>query len=86
MMEMNHVTELMQQALTMTVLLALPVLGIGLVVALVISVFQAVTQIHDQTLNLVPRILSMLLALVVLGPWMMERIVEFGREMFGPLP
>jgi flagellar biosynthetic protein FliQ len=86
MMEMNSVTELMQQALTMTVLLALPVLGIGLVVALVISVFQAVTQIHDQTLNLVPRILSMLLALVVLGPWMMERIVEFGREMFGQLP
>jgi len=64
------------------IFLSLPVLVTGLIVALVVSVLQAVTQVQDATLSLVPRILAMLLALALTAPWMLSKLVEFGREMF----
>lgn len=70
----------------LVLVVAAPVLGVGLAVALIVSILQAVTQVQEQTLSFVPKIAAMLLALVALGPWMMARIVEFGREMFGSLP
>ncbi len=64
------------------VYLSLPVLVTGLIVALVVSMLQAVTQVQDPTLSLVPRILAMLLALALTASWMLSKLVEFGREMF----
>jgi flagellar biosynthetic protein FliQ len=74
--------ELARQAIMLLVFLSLPVLITGLIVALVVSILQAVTQVQDQTLSLVPRVLAMLLALALTAPWMLSKLVEFGREMF----
>ncbi len=64
-----------------------PVLLVGLIVALIVSVLQALTQVQEQTLSFVPKILAMLLALAAFGPWMLARLVEFSHRMFaGPLP
>ncbi len=78
--------DLMRQALTLMLVLGAPVLLVGLVVGLFVSVFQALTQVQEYTLSFVPKIFAMVLALMVTGPWMMERLVEFGRQMFGTLP
>jgi len=81
-MNADNAIDLIRRAVMLVVLLALPVLGTGLIVALIVSVLQAVTQVQEQTLSLVPKIIAMLLAVVVFGPWMFARIVDFGREMF----
>jgi flagellar biosynthesis protein FliQ len=81
-MDADQGIELARQAIMLLIFLSLPVLITGLIVALVVSVLQAVTQVQDQTLGLVPRILAMLLAFAITAPWMMSKLVEFGREMF----
>ena len=53
---------------------------------MIVSVLQAVTQVQDQTLTFVPKIIAVLVALAIVGPWMMEKLVEFGQEMFASLP
>lgn len=85
-MDAAQATDLARQALVLVLLLALPVLLTGLVVSLIVSLLQAVTQVQDQTLSFVPRIFAMLAALVIAGPWMVARLVEFGKQVFGPLP
>jgi len=85
-MDAETAIDLAREALMMTILLAAPVLGVGLIVALIVSLLQAVTQVQEQTLSFVPKILAMLLTLVILGSWMLTRMVEFSRQMFGPLP
>lgn len=75
-----------QRAIFVTLELAAPVLVLALLAGLVVSVFQAVTQIQEMTLALVPKILAVILALVVFGPWMMRTLVEFARELFMNLP
>lgn len=83
-MNPDQAIDLARQAVWMVIVLSLPVLVTGLVVALVVSVLQAVTQVHDPTLSLVPRIIAMLLAIVIVAPWMFSKLVAFGREMFSP--
>lgn len=85
-MDTGGAIDLVRQAVMLVVVLAVPVLGIGLAVALFVSLMQAVTQVQEQTLSFVPKIIAMLLALVIFGPWMIARVVEFGREMFGAAP
>ncbi len=72
-----------REALTLVLLLAAPVLGIGLLAALVTALLQALTQVQEQTLSLVPKIVAMLGATILLGPWMLGRLVEFSQRMFG---
>jgi flagellar biosynthetic protein FliQ len=81
-MDADQGIEFARQAIMLLVFLSLPVLVTGLIVALVVSMLQAVTQVQDPTLSLVPRILAMLLALAMTAPWMLSKLVEFGREMF----
>lgn len=75
-----------QRAIFVTLELAAPVLVFALVAGLVVSVLQAVTQIQEMTLALVPKILAVIVALVVFGPWMMRTLVEFTRDLFMNLP
>lgn len=75
-----------QRAILVALEVAAPVLVLALVAGLVVSVFQAVTQIQEMTLALVPKILAVIVALVVFGPWMMRTLVEFTRELFTNLP
>ena len=72
-------------ALLEALVIAAPILGAGLVVGLLISIFQAVTQIQEQTLSFVPKIIGMVLVAIVAMPWMVTKLMEFSAEMFGPM-
>ncbi len=85
-MDKSQTIDLARQAIVLILVVGAPVLVTGLVVALIVSILQAMTQVQEYTLSFVPKILAMLLALVVFGPWMMGRLVDFGRQMFGSLP
>ncbi len=73
--------DIARTALLQALVIAVPILGAGLVVGLVISLFQAVTQIQEQTLTFVPKIITMILVAVVLLSWIAMRMVEFTTEM-----
>ena len=75
--------EIARFALLQALIIAVPILGAGLVVGLLISLFQAVTQIQEQTLTFVPKIIVMILVAVVLLSWISIRMVDFATEMFG---
>ena len=85
-MDTSQTVDLARQAVMLTLLIGLPVLLIGLAVGLVVSILQAVTQVQEYTLSFVPKIIAMLAAIFVFGPWMFSRLVEFSRQMFGTLP
>ena len=74
--------DLARQALSLTLVLSLPVLLTVLGVGLVVSLLQAVTQVQEQTLSFVPKLLAGAAAVVLAGPWAMERLIEFSRTMF----
>ena len=75
-----------REALTVVLLVSGPMLAFGLVVGLIISIFQAVTQINEMTLTFVPKILAVALALLVFLPWMINTLVDFARHMFDMIP
>ncbi len=74
--------EIARLALLQALIIAVPILGAGLVVGLLISLFQAVTQIQEQTLTFVPKIIVMILVAVVLLGWISIQMVDFATEMF----
>jgi flagellar biosynthesis protein FliQ len=78
--------EVGRNALLMTVMLAAPMMGAALVVGLLISVFQALTQINEQTLTFVPKIIAVFAALLVTGPWLMSSLVGYTESLFTMLP
>lgn len=75
-----------RQAVEMTLLIALPMLGIGLVVGLLVSIFQATTQIQEMTLTFVPKIVSVLLGLLLFAPWMMKKMTGFTEYVIRLIP
>lgn len=85
-MTQEFVIGLARQAIELTLLLAMPMLGLGLVVGLAISIFQAVTQIQEMTLTFVPKIVAVLVGLLVSFPWLMNRLVDFTRNLFEQIP
>ena len=74
--------DIVRTALLEALYLAAPILGAGLFIGLLISLFQAVTQIQEQTLTFVPKIIAMILVAVVLLGWITVRISDFAVEMF----
>ena len=85
-MTQGAVLQLAQGGIWVMLLLALPILGVGLAVGLVVSLLQATTQINEQTLSFLPKLLAMLAAVVVLGPWMLTVLVDFARHLLLTLP
>jgi flagellar biosynthetic protein FliQ len=85
-LEVYELVDLARRTVTLILLVGAPVLLTALVVGLIVSVLQAVTQVQELTLSFVPKILAMLVAIAITGSWMLEKLVEFGREMFGQLP
>lgn len=75
-----------QEAIKVTILVAMPMLGLGLIVGLAISIFQAVTQIQEMTLTFVPKILVVLLGLLFFSNWMLQQLIDFGRSCITQLP
>jgi flagellar biosynthetic protein FliQ len=81
-MDLPFALDLGRQALLTALIIAGPVLGIGVLVGLTISVFQTVTQIQDQTLSIVPKIVAMVGAAIFFIPWLAQRVLEYSQEMF----
>ena len=80
------VLTLAQQALWITALVSAPLLLTALVVGLVVSVFQAATQITEATLSFIPKLLAMFAALVLAGPWMLALLVDYVQRLFTSIP
>ncbi len=85
-MTQDFVVSLAGEAIQTVLMLALPLLGVGLVVGLIVAVFQAATQIQEMTLSFVPKIIAVLLALLVAAPWMLNRIVYFTTNLITSIP
>jgi flagellar biosynthetic protein FliQ len=82
MMTVEQATDLLRDAMLVTMVIIGPILAIGMVVGLVISLVQAVTQIQEQTLAFVPKIFAMAAAIVLVMPWMFQRLLEYTRHLF----
>ena len=76
------VLDVARQAFTTIIVTSAPALLVSLVVGLVISIFQTVTSIQEQTLTFVPKIICVFLALILFGPWMMNSMVEFMTQLW----
>ena len=75
-----------RQAIELCLMMALPMLGVGLAVGVFVSVIQAATQIQEMTLTFIPKIVSMFIALLLALPWLMERMTTFTRDLFTNIP
>ena len=80
------VIQLGQEALMTVLIVATPMLGLGLIVGLMVSVFQATTSIQEQTLAFIPKIIAVFVAILIFGPWMLRIIVEYVTNIFVNLP
>lgn len=80
------VMEIGRQAIEVTLLIAAPMLLAALVVGLIISIFQAATQINEQTLQFVPKLIIMFLVLLLAGPWMLQYLMDYIQRLFGSIP
>jgi flagellar biosynthetic protein FliQ len=75
-----------RDALEMTLILAGPVLVLGLIAGLAVAVFQALTQIHEMTLTFIPKIGASILALALFGPWMLQKMINYTTALFEAIP
>jgi len=82
----DAVIDLVEQGLEVTVLISAPLLLTALVTGLLVSVFQAATQINEMTLSFIPKLLAVFVAIVVAGPWMLNVIVDYTRRLFESIP
>ncbi|MGN0017763.1 MAG: flagellar biosynthetic protein FliQ [Candidatus Gastranaerophilaceae bacterium] len=85
-MNQEIVLTLLQKMFVLVLELATPVLAIGIVVGLAVSIFQAITQLQESTLTIVPKIIVGILTLILLMPWMMSLITSTVNEMFDMIP
>ncbi len=84
-MGFDESVDLVRETLYLMLLLSLPILGAALIIGLVVSLMQAVTQIQEQTLSFVPKILGMGLVAILAAPWIFNRILDFADRMFGSM-
>jgi len=85
-MDQDTVVNLATQAMTLAVEIAGPMLLVGLVIGLVVSIFQAVTSIQEQTLSFIPKVVCLALVIVVLGPWMLGQLVTYATNLYTSIP
>jgi flagellar biosynthesis protein FliQ len=81
-MDATSATDLLHEAVALALVLALPALAVAFVVTLVVTFLQAVTQVQDQTLTTVPRLLIGLFAVLLLLPWMLDRLTSYTVELY----
>ena len=78
----ESVMSLGRHAMEITLMVAAPMLLVALVVGLIVSVFQAATQINETTLSFIPKLVGIFIALIVAGPWMLSVMLDYMREVF----
>ena len=86
MMTNQTVLTLAQEALQITVLVSAPLLLTALVVGLLVSVFQAATQINEMTLSFIPKLLAMFAALIICGPWILALLIDYVQRLYSSIP
>ncbi|TWN85563.1 hypothetical protein CHCC20492_0822 [Bacillus paralicheniformis] len=84
-MNSEFVISMAERAVYVTLLISGPLLALALLVGLIVSVFHATTQIQEQTLAFIPKIVAVLVGLVIFGPWMLSTILSFATELFSNL-
>lgn len=84
-MDIDYVVSFFHEALEVAAMLSMPALLLGLVVGLMVSIFQAVTQINEQTLTLIPKIVAIVTGLILFGHWMLQRLITFAGDVIGGL-
>ncbi|CAM2194808.1 flagellar biosynthesis protein FliQ [Paraburkholderia sp. A1RI_3L] len=82
----ESVMTLAHEAMYVALLLASPLLLVSLVVGLVVSLFQAATQINETTLSFIPKLIAIVITLVIAGPWMLSTMLDYMRHMFTSVP
>ena len=81
-MTVDQATDLVREAMRLMLIISAPVLAAALIVGLIISVVQAVTQIQEQTLTFVPKIVGMTIVAILVAPWAATMLMDFARRMF----
>ncbi|MDX6685070.1 MAG: flagellar biosynthesis protein FliQ [Baekduia sp.] len=85
-MNQDVVISLATQAMSLALKISLPLLGVGLIVGVLISIIQAVTSIQEQTLSFIPKVLAMAIVLVIGGPWMLNQLLSYTSELWSSIP
>jgi flagellar biosynthesis protein FliQ len=85
-MDQDTVIHLSQQAMELAMKVAGPLLLVGLVIGLVVSVFQAVTQIQEQSLSFIPKIVGVAVVVIIAGPWMLGQLLGYTEELYRSIP
>lgn len=84
-MGQSLILDIAKDALFTIIIVSMPMLGLALLVGLVVSIFQATTQIQEPTLTFIPKILAVLFAVLVFGPWMLNIVIDFTVRLFGSI-
>lgn len=82
----ESIMTLGRHAIETMLMVSAPMLLIALIIGLIVSIFQAATQINEQTLTFIPKLIGIFVALIVAGPWMLTIMLDYMREMFSNLP
>lgn len=82
----ESVMALGRNAMEVTLMVAAPMLLVALIIGLIVSIFQAATQINEATLSFIPKLIGIFVALVVAGPWMLSIMLDYMRQVFGNIP
>ena len=85
-MNFNSFSDITQQAIRVTLYVSSPMLLVALFMGIIVSLFQAVTQINEQTLSFIPKIMAIAVCLIILAPWMSEILTNFTRELILNIP
>ncbi|MGH2914743.1 MAG: flagellar biosynthesis protein FliQ [Solirubrobacteraceae bacterium] len=85
-MNQDTVVSLATQAMTLAIEVAGPMMLVGLVIGLVVSIFQAVTSIQEQSLSFIPKIIGLGALIVILGPWMLNQLVNYAVNLYTSIP
>ncbi|MFA5113714.1 MAG: flagellar biosynthesis protein FliQ [Candidatus Margulisiibacteriota bacterium] len=85
-MNQDYVVQILFQAVSLTILISAPAVGIGLLVGFTISLFQAITQIQEQTLTFVPKVVSVLLTVAFTSPWIISLMIDFTNTLWSAIP
>jgi len=85
-MDQGVVIDVAQEAIKVVLMISAPILGLGLLVGLIVSVVQATTQIQENTLSFIPKVVTIALTLLIFGPWMMNIMYEFTVNLFESIP
>ncbi|MCK5521104.1 MAG: flagellar biosynthesis protein FliQ [Candidatus Marinimicrobia bacterium] len=85
-MSIDYVVAISRETLMTSIYILAPILGVGLVVGLLVAIFQAITQIHEMTLTFIPKMAVVGLVLMIFMPWFLDIILAFTREIYGQIP